>query len=633
MTEQVKRDRQDLVETLMAVGVQVETLATQDLDGLSAPTLSDDPQAQEAIGRLPSLVGDGALIDPGAVLGEGGMGVVSSARQAHLNREVAIKAVRDQRPFAAQMLYREAQVLGGLQHPNIVPVHMLGADADGQPLLVMKRLEGDAWSDYMPRGERSLTAPGERDPLDWHLGVLMAVCNAVHYAHSRGVVHRDIKPGNVMVGEFGEVYLLDWGLAASVSRDNAFGLTEASDIRHVAGTPGYLAPEMATADGSSIDERTDVYLLGGCLHTILTGAPRHQGSTAMDRLLLAFSSPAFDYDEDVPAELAAICNRAMCELREDRYPSALSFRQALEGFRRHRSSVVLTREAADRVEAFRAAVESADGSQETAIRIHGLFGECHFGLRQALREWAANDEARRGLQRLLEARIDYELEHGSSTAAEMLISELPDANPVFDARLRERRLEQAAEADRLRALQRMWDLDLGMGGRSKAMLAMGVLWGLVYLALGFLARAEIFRAEYATFMTISVVHGATMGALDVWVRRNLPRTEVNRRFMQVLWISAVGPLIVLIFCRFHDLPFTTALGLVLGTYSLVSCIAAVGIDLRMFGTAAAFAVGFVVVAVKPQWCYWAASCAAFVGLWLGARYWRVVDDDSPGVSP
>ncbi len=628
-----KPDHQDLIETLMAVGVQVETLATQDIDGLSAPTLSDDPQTQDAIERLPLLVGDDAVIAPGDVLGEGGMGVVSSAHQAHLNREVAVKTVRDPRSYAEQMLYREAQVLGGLQHPNVVPVHMLGADADGRPMLVMKRLEGDAWNDYMPRGEQPLTAPAGRDPLDWHLGVLMAVCNAVHYAHSRGVVHRDIKPGNVVVGEFGEVYLLDWGLAASISRDNAFGLTEASDIRHVAGTPGYLAPEMAAADGASIDERTDVYLLGGCLHTILTGSPRHHGSTAMDRLFLAFTSPPFDYGEDVPTELAGICNRAMNERREDRFPSALAFRQALDGFLKHRSSVSLAREAAARVDIFCEAVAAADGEQETAIGIHGLFGECHFGLQQALREWAANAGARADLQRLLEARIDYELEHGSVSAAEVLISELPDANPVIDARLRQRKVELAEEADRLRKLHRQWNLELGKADRSRVLLGLGTLWGAVYLVLGLLARAEIFRAEYAVFITISVVHGCVVGLLDWWIRRSLPRTHANRRFMYTLWATVFGPLLTLIYCLYHGLPFSTALGLVLGVYGLCSCAAAIAIDLRMLGTASAFVVSFMVVAAVPEWCYFAASGAAFFGLWIGARYWKVTEVEPPEISP
>lgn len=625
------RDHHDLVETLLAVGVPVENLVTRDTDGLEPPTLADDPEAKQAIEHLPSLVGETDVdIAPIAlqdqILGEGGMGIVSSARQAHLNRDVAIKTVRDQQPVAALMLFRESQVLGGLQHPNIVPVHMLGADGDGQPMLVMKRLEGDAWTNYMPGKRRGLSAPADQDPLEWNLRVLMQVCNAVQYAHSRGVVHRDVKPGNVMVGEFGEVYLLDWGLAASTTGAHAFGLMETADIHHVAGTPGYMAPEMAAADGSSIDERTDVYLLGGCLHTILTGEPRHQGSSAMDRLFRAYASPPFDFAQDVPAELAAICNRAMSESGEVRFASANAFRDALQSFLHHRSSITLAREASSRVDSFCQAVEAADETTETAVAIHALFGECHFGLDQALRQWEHNEDAREDLQRLLEARIDYELRHGTVGAAEMLLGELPRANPGFDDRIARRRTEEGAEAERLRMLQRMWNLNLGMGGRSRVMLGLGVVWGLVYLALGLLARFDVFRAEYTTFITISVVHGATMGALDVWVRRNLPRTEVNRRFMQTLWMSALGPLLVLIFCLHHGLAFTTALGLVLGTYSLVSCIAAIAIDLRMFGTAAAFAAGFLVVAVVPQWCYWAASGSAFVGLWLGSRYWRVTGD-------
>ena len=628
------RDRQDLVETLLAVGVQVETLVTHNSDGLEPPTLADDPEAKQAIEHLPSLVEDrdqnaAPITRQDQILGEGGMGIVTSARQAHLNREVAVKTVREHQSGAALMLFRESQVLGGLQHPNVVPVHMLGADADSQPMLVMKRLEGDPWTNYMPGERRDLSAPADQDPLEWNLRVLMQVCNAVQYAHSRGVVHRDIKPGNVMVGEFGEVYLLDWGLAASLTGERTFGLTETAEIRHVAGTPGYMAPEMAAADGASIDERTDVYLLGGCLHTILTGTPRHRGSSAMDRLFKAYASPPFEYGLDVPTELADICNQAMSELREDRHASASDFRDALTDFLHHRSSITLAREAATLVDSFCRTVEDADETHDTAVRVHALFGECHFGLRQALKAWDHNDGARADLQRLLETRIDYELRHGSVGAAEMVRSELPTANPGFDDRIAKRRAEEEAEAERLRMLQRMWNLNLGMGGRSRVMLGLGVVWGLVYLVLGFLARYEVFRAEYATFITISVIHGATMGALDVWIRRNLPRTEVNRRFMQTLWVSALGPLLVLLFCLHHGLPFATALGLVLGTYSLVSCIAAISIDLRMLGTAAAFAAGFLVVAIVPAWCYWAASGAAFIGLWLGSRYWRPTDDPVP----
>ncbi len=637
MAETRGRAPQDLVETLLAVGVEVETLVTCDVEGLEPPTLADDPEAKQAIEHLPALVldndGDGAPITPqDQVLGEGGMGIVSSAHQAHLNREVAIKTVRDQQSGAALMLFKESQVLGGLEHPNIVPVHMLGADAFSQPMLVMKRLEGDAWTEYMP-GERSdLSAPADQDPLEWNLRVLMQVCNAVQYAHSRGVVHRDIKPGNVMVGAFGEVYLLDWGLAASLTGERAFGLAETLEIRHVAGTPGYMAPEMAAADGANIDERTDVYLLGGCLHTILTGTPRHRGSSAMDRLLRAYASPPFDYDRDVPTELAGICNRAMAERREDRYQSAQALRDALTDFLHHRSSIALAREAADLVATFCRAVEVADETQESGVHIHALFGECHFGLRQALRQWEHNVEAQEAQQRLLEARIDYELRLGSVEAAELLRVDLPRANPGLDERIAQRRAEAEDEAERLRMLQRMWSLDLGMGGRSRVMLGMGTLWGLVYLVLGLLARHDVFRAEYVTFITISVVHGATLGALDMWVRRNLPRTEVNRRFMQTLWVSAVGPLLVLVFCRYHDLPFTTALGLVVGTYAMVSCIAAIAIDLRMFGTAASFALGFVVIAVVPEWCYWATGAAAFCGLWVASRYWRPTEDPPRPVS-
>jgi len=606
---------------------------SRDAAALTTPEQSTDPEAIAAMETLPPLseppaVGIPAPVELGSLLGEGGMGMIVAARQAHLNREVAVKTARVDSAQAALALYREAQVLGGLEHPNILPVHMLGSSQDGQPMLVMKRLDGVPWTDFMPRPGHERSAPVARDPLDWHLDVLRQVCNAVQYAHSHGVLHRDIKPDNVMVGDYGEVYLLDWGLAVSGSEDNSFGLPLAAQIAHVAGTPGYIAPEMVAMDGDAIDERTDVYLLGGCLHTVLTGQRRHEGDTVMDQLYQACESPPYEYGDDVPSELAAICNRAASGLPSYRFRDAAEFRDALGDYQRHRASASLAREADARVETFCELVQSVEQAQpgggdlEMATRVHGLYGECRFGLDQALREWEGNTVAGTALQRLLEARIRYELEHGSADTASVLLSELLQPVPELERKIQDRRREDALEAERLAALERRWDLNLGMRGRSRALFGIGVLWGVVYVILGQLARAELFRAEYGTFLLISVAHGSVIGCLDMFMRRRMPRTEANRRFIQTLWITVFAPMLVLLFMMLQGIPFATTLGLLLLVYGLTACVAAIAIDLRMFGTALLFAVGFAIASTAPQWCYEAAAGAAFFGLALAARYWR-----------
>src|SRR5262249_35011988 len=150
----------------------------------------------------------------------------------------------------------------------------------------MKHVEGVSWRDLLRDGAHpawaKVGAPGE-DRLVSHLQILMQVCNAVEFAHRRGLIHRDIKPANVMVGEFGEVYLLDWGIAARTGilaeASSHLGESGAEPTPRMLGTPAYMAPEMLSRKVGPIDERTDVYLLGATLHEVLTGRPRHVGST------------------------------------------------------------------------------------------------------------------------------------------------------------------------------------------------------------------------------------------------------------------------------------------------------------------------------------------------------------------
>ena len=279
-------------------------------------------------------------------LGVGGMGKVLLAIQRPLQREVAVKMPRSAEvtdQLTAELL-REALVTGRLEHPNIVPVHLLGRAQDGAPFFVMKRIEGTPWRELLDEpGALGKLGRRAEDPLGFHLGVLLEVCNAVSFAHSRGVLHRDLKPDNVMLGSFGEVYVLDWGIAVTTRPDPLLSL--ASDSKGICGTPSYMAPEMAEGDGAKLSERTDVFLLGAVLHHILTGKAPHQGATVIAVLTAAWESKAPTFGADVAEELGAICRRAMARLPEDRYASVQELRDALEGFLRRRDSLALATEA------------------------------------------------------------------------------------------------------------------------------------------------------------------------------------------------------------------------------------------------------------------------------------------------
>ena len=184
-----------------------------------------------------------------SVLGRGGMGVVYLARDTVLDREVALKIV--ERP---QDEANEARILARLEHPGIVPVHDFGELPDGRLFYAMKRVRGDRLDRWMASG-RELT---ER------LHVFLRVCDAVAFAHAQGVIHRDLKPENVMIGEFGEVLVLDWGVATRVQ------IAEGS--LQIVGTPDYMAPEQARGD-AGIDHRADIFSLGAMLEAIAGTAP------------------------------------------------------------------------------------------------------------------------------------------------------------------------------------------------------------------------------------------------------------------------------------------------------------------------------------------------------------------------
>jgi eukaryotic-like serine/threonine-protein kinase len=250
----------------------------------------------------------------GEVLGRGGMGEVVLARDIQIGRDVAIKRMRMAEPSdeAISRFLREARIQARLEHPAIVPVHELGRDRDGQPFFTMKRLAGVTL--------RALMSAKPRPPRPRLLRIFADVCNAVEFAHSHGVIHRDLKPTNTMIGDFGEVYVLDWGLArvvgeaetGSIAADIATldGMTQ---VGTVLGTPGYMAPEQVRGV-ADIGAPADVYALGSMLFEILAGEALHPpGAAALQTTIAALDgSPARRQpDRDIPPELDELCVAAL----------------------------------------------------------------------------------------------------------------------------------------------------------------------------------------------------------------------------------------------------------------------------------------------------------------------------------
>ncbi len=493
------------------------------------------PARNETIHVLPPILepaGGQAQFSVVGMLGEGGMGVVKLARQEALEREVALKSLRqeidDERAVSA--LIREARVTGALEHPSIVPVYALGKGSDQRPLIVMKRIEGRSWAELLAGADPARRLSDEL--LRQHLAILRQVALAVSFAHKKGVLHRDIKPDNVMIGAFGEVYLVDWGIAVSLREDGVRGLPLARDVCDIEGTPPYLAPEMAVGSGSDLDEKSDVYLLGATLHEILTGQPPHGGTTLVQMLKSAFMSEPQAYPPETPRALAALCHRAMARFANERYPSAQAFVEAIDHYLETRAATRLSDEAERRLGELCAVCARDDLDEVAHDRIHTLFAEIRFGFQHALKTVPDHPQARAGLQRGLETMIRFELARGAAQAANAFLRELPDPSPALAKEVADELDEARGAAARLSQLERDRDLSIGERERRRLTAALGVAWGLAYLGAGAASLVGVLSVDLRLVATVIDVVMAVCVLLGRVVFPSLGVTEVNRNLIR-----------------------------------------------------------------------------------------------------
>ena len=491
--------------------------------------VADDGQAIETLPRMRVEESPSELpadLRVSETLGEGGMGLVRLARQSPLDRDVAVKTTKKSSdPKSLHGLLQEAYVTGHLEHPNVIPIYTLGQDESGAPLIVMKRVEGTSW-----------LAQLDDDSLDleYHIDVLRQVANAVRFAHSKGIIHRDIKPENVMIGDFGEVYLLDWGIAVSI--DGEKGLMPARDRARMAGTAQYMAPEMTEETAQNIDERTDVYLMGATLHEVLTGETLHTGRKLFDLMFSAFKSEPREYDDSVPEELVAIIHRACHKDKEQRFQSAEAFKTALEDFLHHRDSVAVSDEAEQRLERLEGLL---DDEHDDEFEIHDLYGECRFGFRQALRMWPGNRAAREGLRTCLQRMARYFLDDENLAAARTCLAEMdePPGELVDEMDALEARLaSQKEELERLKKMEKQLDLKTAMTSRSIVVAVIGVLWTISTL-LFIWAREEVGPFAEFTFAHFAVTLRSVVIVVvpTLLFRKRLFSNVANRRLMLSLY--------------------------------------------------------------------------------------------------
>ncbi|MDB4991696.1 MAG: Serine/threonine-protein kinase PknB [Myxococcaceae bacterium] len=542
MDEPRGRGNEELARTVAQL-VAAHAAHGASFSGLPGKTI--EPARPRASTKLPLLPRSG--LELGATLGQGGMGVVQLARQLTLDRVVAVKTVQPKlkSELVTRMLLQEALILGRLEHPNILPIYDISYDG-GEPRIVLKKIDGKEWSHLIHHADVICAEFAVADALEWNIGILMQVCNAAHFAHSRGVVHRDLKPENVMIGEFGEVYVMDWGLAVCTEDDGTGRFPLARDATELAGTPQYMAPEMLGGEVSGISLRTDVYLLGALLYEIVAGAAPHRG-TDLHAMILQVVTSQPELPEAIPSELARICRTAMDRDPSARFESANALRLALLGFLQHAGSRRLAEQALRRTEELLACLhEPTPHSAELSERIQTLFGECRFAYRQALASWPENDLAVAGQDRALHAMIDYELLQHNPRSAATLLSSLTVRAPALRARVEEALLAFDRSEQRMDELERFKKkLDLETGGRGRAIGAgvLGTVWTIAP------AAGPLMWSKYPNLNRLPAIAFAAfvilvLGAVAVGIRRDLRESNITRWLLRGAFVAMVGQIVL-----------------------------------------------------------------------------------------
>lgn len=468
---------------------------------LDAGTVGDDA-APDAAARVPAAAPGAPATEPGCAadppaltpryadlgrLGTGGMAVVHRVHDRLLDRRVAMKmlaeALARDAPARARFT-REARLLAALRHPGIVPVYELGTLPDGRPFFTMDEVRGESFAERLRAGGTSLAAG---------VAVLARVAECVAYAHAAGVVHRDLKPANVMLGEAGEVRVVDWGIARAGASDAGVGAAGAAApggaalgsaapggaaggdagatrLGAVVGTPAYMAPEQAGGAPGAVGPAADVYALGAILYTLLAGRPPYLGGDPAE--VRAGPPPAVRAlaGDGAPEELVALCAQAMARAPAAR-PDAAAVGDALNAWlagtqrlARARAAMEAARARAPAADAARAEADAArrawiarpapglhasdeenaahwrldDAATELDVRASRLEEEVLQGLRGALAEAPELGEARAALAERLVAALHVAEDHGDGDAARAAADALREQAPALPAPSRAR---------------------------------------------------------------------------------------------------------------------------------------------------------------------------------------------------
>ncbi len=387
-------------------GVLVKAAKGMHADALTRMVIQEkvvvDAEATKDVQELNRILPDYEILK---VLGEGGMGLVYQARQTSIDREIALKVIKPDMAHdqSVQTVFlAEAAITGELEHPNIVPIYELGVHENGQLFYAMKQTKGSEWRKVF-----------KKKTVEENIEILLRAADAVAFAHSKGIIHRDLKPGNFMLGEFGEVLVMDWGMAVSVKSGGKIGMATRSNV--AGGTPAYMAPEMVLGKVELLGTHCDIYLLGAILFEILTGKCPHRpkGNKMMDLLYNIAKNKIQETDQK--GELIDIAYKAMATDPQDRFQTVKEFQAAVTSALKHTESIRLA--------------EKTQGLLDAAVndKEYEGFAQALFGFQEALAMWDGNVQAEQGVEQAREAYAQAALEKEDLDLAGSLINNIKNA--------------------------------------------------------------------------------------------------------------------------------------------------------------------------------------------------------------
>ncbi|MFK7928160.1 MAG: serine/threonine-protein kinase [Myxococcota bacterium] len=599
---------------------------TVDAHGDPSATLQPPVERSSTSSAGPSPGGLDALGPLTDLLGRGGMAEVFRAQQRSVGRSVAVKVARASatHPVAVRRALQEAWITGMLEHSHIVPVYDIVQSEDGKPHILRRAIKGKPWRAVLPEGTR---------PLAWHIDVLIQVCHAVAFAHERGILHRDLKPDNVMIGEHGQVHVLDWGLAVSMDDRHPDWIPRAAAEDRLVGTPRFIAPEMVRAQGSLLGEHTDIYLLGGVLHLILTGQPPHSGHTDLHALLRAVPSFEPVLDATAASPLNDLCRACLRANPADRPRTASEVRERLTHWVRTRQAVALAQQGREQLSELTRLLEEPDGPKH---EIYERFAAARFGLQQAIREWPEHPTAADDLRAAVTMMTRHHLDSGRPEAAEPLLAELAPPPQDLAADVRAAAQAAAAKQDRLATIAADQDVRVGVRTRVFVVLVTSAVW----LSLPAYLVISGGSPSWFGLITATGVLLLAFVTLMIWARQSLTRTALNRATAWTLMAVPLAHSITDVLAWSQGLGPDGAYAYRLAAWAIVAIMFATTVTARTIPTAIAYCAAAVVAATWPSRAPLAALLANVVLLanfaamwgpaWAQARGWQSERPDPSG---